>query len=160
MHFLCVIHHKRIGTQNNICTPIGAIQHHIWIWILKQTKPSTFACSWSMCTCYAYLFNRSTCAISFKIINSKCAAKQHFDSGAPCHPSQALALRIYMSKSWPHANASFKWIWPPDVVPWAFVSSTWYFVPKNSYFWQYSKVLWVSGHSGWIQRNQTHRVKG
>ena len=58
---------------------------------------SMFKCPWGICKWYAYLFNRSTCAISFRSINSMCAAEQHCGSYAFCNPSQAFALRIYYS---------------------------------------------------------------
>ena len=71
---------------------------------------SMFECPWSMHMWYACLFNSSTCANSFQSINSMCAAEQHCDSGAPCHPSQALALRTlkcihtYMNKLGHHSS--------------------------------------------------------
>ena len=36
---------KTIGTHNNVCTPIGATQHHINIYIFKQMVSHTFESS-------------------------------------------------------------------------------------------------------------------
>ena len=104
--------HTMIYAHPHRCHSAPNLYMYIYIYIWRQMVCSMFECSWSMCMCYAYLFNSCTCAISFQNINSMCAAKQYCDSGAPCHPSQALALRQQLCRK----SYIFWCFWHPETL--------------------------------------------